>query len=111
MPVERAGELGQRDAYGRHQHLRHRQIGDGIALGDHDRGTPPDRVRNELAAVLLEARHRDETRARLDAARIARDRRHRARRIADHALLRQRREELAHGRARHVTWRSPTRSA
>ena len=52
-----------------------------------------------------------EAAARLDPARVAGNRRHRARRIADHALVRERREQLAHGRTRHVTWYLPTRSA
>ena len=111
VAVEGARELRERGPHRRDQHLRHRQVSDRLPLGDDDRGAPPDRVRDEAAAVLLEAGDRDEARAGLDAPRVARDRRHRARRLADHALLGERREQLAHGCTGHVTCYPPTRSA
>ena len=92
VAIERAGEPRERHPHRGHEHLGHRQVRDRLALGDDDRRASADRVRDEVAAVLLEARDRDKAPAGLDAARIAGDRRHRARRVADHALLRERRE-------------------
>ena len=112
MPVVGAGKPRQRHPRRRHEHLSDGEVGDRLALGDDDGRAAPDRVGDEATAVLLEARHRHEAGARLDAARVARDRRHRGRQRADHALLGERREQVVHGRRshRHLTARAPRRA-